>query len=382
MAETRVFVICGAGFVLSNVVSSLLKNSQVSVKLLLLAEDQRLADRYLDRLLSFMDIPDELRARATAIAGDLREEGLGVGDLSGIDSDIWIAGTLPYRFGSIRQESVISARTMSETLLRTAEQYSSSVEVLRHLLLLSSLRVAGRSSVPLSESLTYESNSFGNFDHCKFTAEMSIRAWTGRQTSVQASTVARIGSLLSTDVRRIGGSALLTAREILGFGRHHGPPSRFCGDPDAVVRLGAAEGMSRAIAELALDHQAEGLRVLNLSDNMSQITAKDFVDVLEEVGAKRSCPVTKDLLVPMRSLGAGRTSEYDLWIRDTFGWFLSADCTRPNPVTEMAELALGKDWLERYRAAGTLQLLRSVMVAATERKFVADVLDLGAVPIY
>ncbi|TDB93626.1 SDR family oxidoreductase [Actinomadura sp. 7K534] len=386
MSDRRVFITCGAGFVVSHVLKPLLDSDpSTQLTLLLLADSQAEADNYLKNLLFSADIPRRDHHRVCAIYGDLRKHHLGINDLHLINSNYWLNGTLPFKFGHIRQQSVDAADQTISNYLGLLNAYNATIERVEHYLQLSSIRVSGQSPERLPESLVYDHETYGNFDYCKHRVEIRLKAWLGSHAPSIKFSLVRIGSLLSPRVSRIGGGVLLLTKELLGFGRCAGGPRWLVGDSDAVLRISSAEYVGKALADLLTSPPGEISRIVNLCDGSNRLTVRDYLAIISRLRAECNADMepTSISLVSTRSDIKGREATYCEWLDDKFGWLLARRCTIMPPQTSNAETLLGSPLMIGHpEASGSSTLLDETLSAATKKHFIPTAPNVGAAPIY
>jgi nucleoside-diphosphate-sugar epimerase len=379
----RVFVTCGAGFVLRHSLPYILDSyPDARLTLLLLAKTQAEADKYLQNLLDILGLNAVDRMRIRAVPGDLRLPNLGLSEISKIDSNYWLNGTLPFRFGAVRPQSLHQADLITRNFLNTLDKYSATVENVDHYIQISSLRVGGRSGVPLPESLNYPHVTFGNFDRCKYRVEELLGNWLTTRTNQIKMSVVRIPSLVSPDVSRIGGAILLLTKELLGFGRYIGWPQYFPADDDAILRFIPAASAGYVIGRLITIPPNEDLRVINVCDNSNKLSISEYKQLI--MSMRHGLDPAKD--VSLISLDEDRTtkleSTYYQWFYETFGWLTLRSCTAADPEIRALESFFSRPWRSPNDGAESKKLLSAVLATATSARFVSVPVNLGEFLIY
>jgi hypothetical protein len=383
---TRFFMTCGSGFILRHLLKPLLeKHPDATLSLLFLADSQERADAYLKNLIDFVGIHPKDGWRLKALPGDLRLPKLGLKDIQSIDANVWINGTLPFRFGSVRPESARIAQLTDKNFLELMGAYYRDCEEVAHYVEISSIRVSGLASNRLPESLNYEHVTIGNFDYCKHLIETSIRDWLATAEIPVKTTVIRIESLLSSTAPQVGGMILLLSKELLGLGRYSNKPEYLFADSEGIIRFSPVESVVHSILQLLLNIPEGQVRVINLANTYDKVTTADFVEIIDELRDQNPKLQIKspESLYSDQSLNP-KAREYYMWLLDSFGWLTLSKATHNDPHVEVAEYLLGRPWLSFDNLPGgkAREFLKTVISAALQKEFRSTIPNIGEMPVY
>lgn len=366
----RIFLTSCSGFLLRNILPLFDKNDQVTV--LYLAKDIEEGENFLDNLLIHLGVCNKSHANFRVIIGDLFKPLCGISDIVSIDSDYWLIGTLPFKFGKVDPTSVGSANNFVRNISQAILLYHNNVEKIKHCVFLSSAYNLDYENLILPEDLILGSSHFGNFDYCKKIIENQLFQ-TIISFDFPKSSIVRADVGLSAVSNQVGGIINVICEKLYTAGFE-----KLALLKDTKVNFTDVHRLNLAFKNILLTEPMETCNFFNAVDRYYSITMGDFIDIFNSISRRNIEILNVEYL-------ADDLSYYDKIINKFFhqklGFYLLYEFSNASVSTDKIEDKLGPVWMFSNRES-KFEIVSKVISNSYMNNFKPNNMNLGPMPVY